>query len=189
MVMAPCCGRCCIPISLPQHYVSHPKVLVTGEGYCDCHWQSSCEENGQTAEGSTVKMLVQQSISAWGRCGGIGVWDFFLWLQEQLTFPALCAEHQCSVYHSAEASYVGSGIPGFPVQCFATLWLRQLHTVLPRWRHKLNRRPAYVGFMVHKEALEQVFSISTLDFPCQYHSTNAPYSFIYLLPTLCDLIA
>jgi len=24
-------------------------------------------------------------------------------------------------------------------------------------------------------------------FPCQYHSTNAPYSFIHLPPTLCNV--
>ena len=26
-----------------------------------------------------------------------------------------------------------------------------------------------------------------VSFPCQYHSTNAPYSFIHLLPTLCNV--
>jgi hypothetical protein len=31
------------------------------------------------------------------------------------------------------------------------------------------------------------FSPSSSDFPCQYHSTNAPYSFIHLPPTLCNV--
>jgi hypothetical protein len=34
-----------------------------------------------------------------------------------------------------------------------------------------------VGFVVDKVALGQVF-MSSLVFPCQYHSTRAPYSYI-----------
>ena len=33
----------------------------------------------------------------------------------------------------------------------------------------------------------QCFSPSTSVFPCQYHSTIAPYSFIHLPPTLCNV--
>ena len=34
---------------------------------------------------------------------------------------------------------------------------------------------------------ETCFSPSTSVFPCQYHSTVAPYSYIYLFVTLCNL--
>ena len=53
------------------------------------------------------------------------------------------------------------------------------------------RFPLSVSFhhcstLIHPSTIHTVscFSPSTLDFPCQYHSTIAPYSFIHLPPTL-----
>ena len=36
-----------------------------------------------------------------------------------------------------------------------------------------------LGFVVDRMTLGQAFFPSALIFPCQYHSTNAPYTFIY----------
>lgn len=46
-------------------------------------------------------------------------------------------------------------------------------------RPDFDRRPAFVGFVVHKVA-QSSHSISA--FPCQYHCTSVPYSFIYPSP-------
>jgi len=45
-----------------------------------------------------------------------------------------------------------------------------------------------VGFLVDKVAMGKDFLRVLLVLPCQYHSTDAPYSyFIHLEPTLRDL--
>ena len=48
-------------------------------------------------------------------------------------------------------------------------------------------RPVRVGFVVYTALLETVLSQYFCFPPCQYHSTNAPYSFIHLSPTLYNL--
>jgi len=45
-------------------------------------------------------------------------------------------------------------------------------------RAGFRTRPVRMGFGVHKVALDMFLSPSTSGIPCQYHSTNAPYSFI-----------
>jgi len=40
-----------------------------------------------------------------------------------------------------------------------------------------NIRPFFVGFMVHRLVLGQVFIRMLLFFPCPHHATNAPFSF------------
>jgi len=49
-----------------------------------------------------------------------------------------------------------------------------------------DSRLVYVGFVVEKVATDRFYN-STSVFPCQYHSTNAPYSFIILPPTLYNV--
>jgi hypothetical protein len=39
--------------------------------------------------------------------------------------------------------------------------------------------PIHVGFVVHRVALGEVF-VQVLQFPRQYHSTGAPYSYIHI---------
>ena len=48
-----------------------------------------------------------------------------------------------------------------------------------RRRHEFYPRLLNVVFVVNKITLGHVFPPSTSVFPCQYHSTHAPYSFIY----------
>ena len=40
-------------------------------------------------------------------------------------------------------------------------------------------RPISVGFVVDKEALVQAFSPHTCDHPSQFHSTIAPYMYVF----------
>jgi hypothetical protein len=51
---------------------------------------------------------------------------------------------------------------------------------------RFDPRPVRVGFVVYQYimALAQVFLRLLLFIPCQYHVTNAPYSWFYILPTL-----
>ena len=46
---------------------------------------------------------------------------------------------------------------------------------------------AHAGFVVEKVALGHFISPSISVFPCQYHSTIAPYSFIHLPPILYNV--
>jgi len=48
------------------------------------------------------------------------------------------------------------------------------------WRPGFNPRPDHVGFVFEKVALGQLF-FGTAAYPSQYHSTNAPCSFTWLL--------
>ena len=64
---------------------------------------------------------------------------------------------------------------------------------VPPWRSSLSIRmpgfipsPVHEGFVVDKVALKQD-SLRVFVFPCQYHSTIAPYSFIRLPPTLYNV--
>ena len=45
---------------------------------------------------------------------------------------------------------------------------------------------SHLGFVVDKMALGKVF-LPALTFPCQYHSTIAPYTFIHLPPMLYNV--
>jgi len=58
------------------------------------------------------------------------------------------------------------------------LWLRRLLPEISQRRHKFDPRLVHLKFMMHKEHWEMFFS-QHFSFPCQYHSTNAPYSSIY----------
>jgi len=53
---------------------------------------------------------------------------------------------------------------------------------------KIAGQPMWDLHVVGKVAPEQVLSMGILVFPCQYHCTDAPYSCIYLLPTLYGVI-
>jgi hypothetical protein len=54
-------------------------------------------------------------------------------------------------------------------------WLRLLVTGLLWWSRGFDPRSVHVSFVCHKMAVGR-FCPSTSVFPCQYHSTNAPYS-------------
>jgi hypothetical protein len=52
---------------------------------------------------------------------------------------------------------------------------------------QVQSQAIYVGFVVDKVALWQVFLQVHWFFPCLYHYMNFPYSFINLSPTLYNL--
>ena len=66
------------------------------------------------------------------------------------------------------------------------LWLRRILTEISQHRHKFDPRLVQLTFMMHKAYWEMLFA-HHFSFPCQYHSTNAPYSFIHLPPTLYNV--
>ena len=63
----------------------------------------------------------------------------------------------------------------------------QLVTDLSAQRAGPDLRPVRVGFVVDKVAQAGGFSFEYVIFPCQYHLTNVPQSFIYLSLALCNL--
>ena len=67
------------------------------------------------------------------------------------------------------------------------LRLRQLDDSLSRRKTWSLLRPGYEGSTVHEVAIGTFCSPSTSVFPCQYHSTIAPYSFIHLPPMLYNV--
>ena len=68
----------------------------------------------------------------------------------------------------------------------AVLYHRRLVAGRLTRRHGFDPRSVHVRFDVDKVAVGQAFS-QYFSFPCQYHSTNAPYSFIHLPPTLYNV--
>jgi hypothetical protein len=60
------------------------------------------------------------------------------------------------------------------VLVLAVPWLRRLVAGLSQCRPGFDSGSVYVGFVVDKVALGQVFPPSTWVFPCQFHSTDAP---------------
>ena len=66
-------------------------------------------------------------------------------------------------------------------------WLGQSVAGLSPREHVLLPRPFSVRFWGGQTGLGFGFSTSTSVFPCQYHSTNAPYPFIHLPPTLYNV--
>jgi hypothetical protein len=94
----------------------------------------------------------------------------------------------CGLSEVQTGYYVG-------VMCKAVPWLRRLVDGLSPRKLGFDPGPVRVGFVVEKWHLDrfisQLFSIMFLSqyfsFPCQYHSTNAPYSFIHLPPTLYNV--
>lgn len=63
--------------------------------------------------------------------------------------------------------------------------LRHFHAVFSLWRSGFGPRSIHVEIVVYKVAAGLVSSTSV--FPCQYHSTVFPHSFIHLSPMLCSL--
>jgi hypothetical protein len=61
------------------------------------------------------------------------------------------------------------------IKCVMTAsWLRQLFAGLSPRRPGFDTGSVYVGFVVDKVTLGQVFPSSTSVLPCQFHSTCAP---------------
>jgi len=58
---------------------------------------------------------------------------------------------------------------------------RAMHQVFTRqpvtMEARVRSRPVYVRFVVYKVAFEQVFLLLRHFAACQYHSSNAPYSY------------
>jgi hypothetical protein len=65
--------------------------------------------------------------------------------------------------------------------------LRPLVTGMSQRKSGFDAGSVRAGFVVDKLALRQAFLTSTSALPCHYHSTNAPYSFIHLPPTLYNV--
>jgi hypothetical protein len=84
-----------------------------------------------------------------------------------------------------------SNFPGFPKEHYF-LDGSQVSPVSPSGKSNMymktnmDRGGPGSRFVVDKVALGQVF-LQYFSFPCQYHSTNAPYSFIHLPPTLYNV--
>jgi hypothetical protein len=51
---------------------------------------------------------------------------------------------------------------------------------------QFSSRSVHRGFVADDVSLVQVLSTTSRVFSCQYHSTNTPYSFIHVPPTLYD---
>jgi hypothetical protein len=58
-------------------------------------------------------------------------------------------------------------------------WFRRSFSRLSRWECGCNSAPVHVGFVKKKFAFMTGFSPRSLLLSCQYHSTIAPYLFIY----------
>ena len=66
-------------------------------------------------------------------------------------------------------------------------WFRRLDAGLLARSPGYDARPVHVRIVVDKRGTGTDFSPSTSVFPCQYHSTIAPYSSIHLPPTLYNV--
>jgi hypothetical protein len=60
-------------------------------------------------------------------------------------------------------------------------WIRWLAASLSPRRIRFDARPVHVGFMVNKVVLERDTLAVFRVFPCLYHPTDVPLSFIYRL--------
>jgi len=84
-----------------------------------------------------------------------------------LQFPLSVSFHQCSILiHSSTTEVVKMFSPSTPVSPVS---------IIPPMLHTHS-------FIYHRGCI--MFSSRYSSFPCQYHSTNAPYSFIHLPPRL-----
>jgi hypothetical protein len=68
----------------------------------------------------------------------------------------------------------------------AVTWLKRPVSGLSSQNAGTDPRSVHVRYLVGKMELGQVFSSSTSVFPCQPHSTNAPYSALYNILLLPD---
>jgi hypothetical protein len=57
--------------------------------------------------------------------------------------------------------------------------LRLLVASLSQWRPHVHPRPVHITFVIEQSGTGTDFATSTSVFPCRYHSTNAPHSFVY----------
>ena len=83
-----------------------------------------------------------------------------------------------------------------PYRTFRKFYDRAAPSSVPRLRRSVaglsllrprhDSIPVHVGSVFHKVAMRQVF-LRVRRLPCRYHFTSAPYSFIHLAPTLCNL--
>ena len=66
-------------------------------------------------------------------------------------------------------------------------WPKRWVQVHRRWRLGFDYKSVRGRFAMDKVAMGLAFDPSTSVFPCQYHSTIAPYPFIHLPPTLYNV--
>ena len=69
----------------------------------------------------------------------------------------------------------------------ALTWLRQVSRRLLTAEARVQSQTSQCGICGGQSGSGTGFSPSTSDFSCQYSSTNAPYSFIHLPPTLYNV--
>jgi len=87
-----------------------------------------------------------------------------------LPFPLPVPFHQFSILiHSSTTNAVSCFFPSTSVSPVS---------IIPPMLHTHS-------FIYHRRCI--MFFSQHFSFPCQYHSTNAPYSFIHLPPTLCNV--
>jgi hypothetical protein len=67
-----------------------------------------------------------------------------------------------------------------PITSKSMQWLVRLVTSFSACRPRFNTRPVYVGIVVDKAGLRQVFLPKSFSFSCLHEPFNAPYTFIYL---------
>jgi len=79
-----------------------------------------------------------------------------------------------SVLHTLTSMTI-KGSKEFP-ELTARSWVRRLiHGLSPR-SSGFSTRPVHAGSVVDEVALGQTFSLITLVYPCQHHSSDPPYS-------------
>ena len=87
-----------------------------------------------------------------------------------LKFPLSVSFHQCSILIRSSTTNA--------VKCFSPSTSVYTVSIIPPMLHTHS-------FIYHRSCI--MFFSQYFSFPCQYHSTNAPYSFIHLPPTLCNV--
>ena len=97
------------------------------------------------------------------------LYNFFL---PALLFPILVSFHQCSIRIHSTAIHT--------VCYFSPSTSFSLLSIIPPMLHSHS-------FDCHTHCI--IFFSQHFVFPCQYHSTNSPYSFIHLPPTLYSFLS
>ena len=125
---------------------------------------------------------------------------YIMFPSQYFSFPLSVSFHQCSIPIYSPPTLYNVSLPvlqNSPVSIIPPMFHTNSFTYHPRnimFLSQYFRFPLSVPFHqcsipIHSPTTNtvQCFSPSTSDFPCQYHSTNVPYPFIHLPPTLYNL--